>query len=248
MVNERNIKAEFSARLKEASADAGFVGRGLGKRITDALAEQGVKVSGPAVWKWLNSKSIPDSGNIFALSRWLGVRPEWLEYGRGGKNFDEMHRAQDKIDELLEGVHTAPSKNNETEVPFYKNIELAAKHNNLNNKNYIEETLHFPRAILSKYEILPKDVIAFPVHDDSMSPIIPKGSTVFVSMGYTNIVDGGIYFIEQEDLFRVRLLYRQLGGKLIIRSYNSEEFPDEEADINTVKIIGRVFCWTVMAW
>ena len=31
----------------------------------------------------MNAAAIPDSVNILALSRWLHVRPEWLEYGRG---------------------------------------------------------------------------------------------------------------------------------------------------------------------
>ncbi len=248
MVNENSIKAEFSARLKEACVDAGFVGRGLGKRITDALVEQGVKVSGPAVWKWLNGESIPDSSNILALSRWLGVRPEWLEYGRGGKKTDGRYREQVKPRELSKWDNTTPIDDSEVEVPFYKSIELAASASHANNEDYNGDRLRFSRSTLRRYEISPKDVAAFPVHGDSMAPIIPNGSTVFISKGHASIVDGGIYFIEQEDLFRVRLLYRQLGGRLIIRSYNSEEFPDEEADINTVKIIGRVFCWTVIAW
>ncbi|MGX8895162.1 helix-turn-helix domain-containing protein, partial [Enterobacter cloacae] len=56
--------------------------------ITEALAKQGIKVSAPAVWKWLNGESVPDSTNILALSQWLDVRAEWLEYGRGAKKND----------------------------------------------------------------------------------------------------------------------------------------------------------------
>mgnify|MGYP002094702703 CR=1 FL=1 len=46
------------------------------------MKSQGITVSEPGIWKWLNASAIPDQTNILALSRWLGVRPEWLEYGR----------------------------------------------------------------------------------------------------------------------------------------------------------------------
>lgn len=45
MVKIKNEKAEFTERLQTACLEAGVAGRGLGKRITDALSEQGIKVS-----------------------------------------------------------------------------------------------------------------------------------------------------------------------------------------------------------
>ena len=92
----------------------------------------------------------------------------------------------------------------------------------------------------------PKIVCAFPVHGESMEPIIPNGTTVFVNCNDKKIVDGGVYFIEQDDLFRVKVLLRLPGGKLIISSYNSVDYPDEIADIESVKVVGRVFNMSVM--
>jgi phage repressor protein C with HTH and peptisase S24 domain len=45
---------------------------------------------------------------------------------------------------------------------------------------------------------------------------------------------------------RIKQLYRKPGGKLIIRSYNNEAYPDEEADIDDVEIIGRLFWYSVL--
>ncbi|HHR6050796.1 TPA: LexA family transcriptional regulator [Providencia alcalifaciens] len=247
MVKVNNEKAEFTKRLQLACLEAGVAGRGLGRRITDALSEQGIKVSGPAVWKWLNAEAIPDSSNILALSRWLGVRPEWLEYGRGSKVTDGVPISEVKSGEVQVWDSSSELGDDEVFIPYFKSIELAAGCGHCNNEDYNGHKLKFSRSTLRKYGADPANVVSFPVHGDSMSPVIPNGSTVTVDMGHTNIVDGGIYAIEQGDLFRVKLLYRQ-PEKLIIKSYNSDEFPDEETETSKVKIIGRVINWSVMAW
>ncbi|ENZ0268627.1 helix-turn-helix transcriptional regulator [Morganella morganii] len=247
MVKANDAKAEFTARLQEACLDAGLAGRGLGKRITDALSEQGIKISGPAVWKWLNGESIPDSTNILALSKWLGVRPEWLEYGRGSKVTDGV-----PISEIKQGAvdvwdSSSPLDDDEVFIPYFSSIELAAGCGHCNNEDYNGHKLKFSRATLRRYGADPANVVSFPVHGDSMSPVIPDGSTVTVDMGHKNIVDGGIYAIEQDELFRVKLLYRQ-PGKIVIKSYNADEFPEEETETHKLKVIGRVINWSVMAW
>lgn len=247
MVKTNNEKTEFTERLQLACLEAGVAGRGLGKRITDALSEQGIKVSGPAVWKWLNAESIPDSSNILALSKWLGVRPEWLEYGRGSKGIDGIPINEITASEVQVWDSSSELEDDEVFIPYFKSIELAAGCGHCNNEDYNGFKLKFSRSTLRRYGADPANVVAFPVHGDSMSPVIPNGSTVTVDMGHTNIVDGGIYAIEQGDLFRVKLLYRQ-PEKLIIKSYNSDEFPDEETESSKVKIIGRIINWSVMAW
>lgn len=79
-----------------------------------------------------------------------------------------------------------------------------------------------------------------------MEPVLPDGTTVTVDCANNRIVDGAIYAIDQDEFFRVKLLYRLPGRKLSIRSYNKDEFPDEEADMDDVKIIGRVIHYSVM--
>lgn len=83
MVKRDKTKEEFSQRLNAACSYAGVAGRGLGTGIVKALKAQGIVVSSAAVWKWLNNVGMPDSQKLMALSQWLGVRAEWLEYGVG---------------------------------------------------------------------------------------------------------------------------------------------------------------------
>ncbi|PHM67541.1 repressor [Xenorhabdus stockiae] len=240
-------KVEFTKRLKEACLDAGFAGRGLGRKITDALAEQKIKVSGPAVWKWLNSESIPDSSNILALSRWLEVRPEWLEYGRGSKEQDGIPLSKVEAEEIQSWDSISPAPDDEVAIPFFTSIEQAAENGYHINEEHNGFKVRFSLSVLRRYGADPANVMALSVYGDSMSPVIPNGSTVTVDRGHQNIVDGGIYVIKQDELFRIKLLYRQ-PGKLIVRSFNSAEFADEITEIQNVKIIGRVIHWSVMAW
>lgn len=80
MVKKDDLKEEFSKDF--ALHCLMLAGRGQAGRIREAMKSQGITVSEPGIWKWLNASRIPDQTNILALSRWLGVRPEWLEYGR----------------------------------------------------------------------------------------------------------------------------------------------------------------------
>lgn len=245
MVKNDN-KAEFTKRLQEACLDAGVAGRGLGKRIIDALAEQNIKVSSPAVWKWLNSESIPESSNILALSQWLDIRPEWLEYGRGAKRNDGISIKEVTL--VKQWDNNTPIERDEVEIPFYSSIELAAGYGSCAIDNQKAKLLRFSRSTLNQYGVQPSEAVAFKVHGDSMSPVIPDGSVVTISTGHTKIVDGGIYAIEQGDLLRIKILHRLPNNKIIIRSYNSIDYPDESSTLEEVKILGRVFNWSVMGW
>ncbi|EQB2849015.1 phage repressor protein C, partial [Escherichia coli] len=81
MVKKDELKEAFSKRLLQALLDAGVGGRGQAKRIQNAMKLRGIDISEPGIWKWLNSASIPEKTSILALSDWLSVKPEWLEYG-----------------------------------------------------------------------------------------------------------------------------------------------------------------------
>ncbi|TCT93314.1 hypothetical protein [Pseudomonas sp. LP_4_YM] len=83
MVEIEKIRADFSRRLHQACNLAGVRERGRAVDIQAELKRRGVKASTTAIGKWLNGESIPEPDKLIPLSDWLGVRPEWLEYGRG---------------------------------------------------------------------------------------------------------------------------------------------------------------------
>ncbi|ETS31122.1 hypothetical protein BB987_09430 [Photorhabdus temperata] len=60
------------------------------------------------------------------------------------------------------------------------------------------------------------------------------------------IIDGKVYAIEQDGLKRLKCLYRRPKGKILIRSYNRDEYEDEVTDEDQVLIIGRMFWYSVL--
>lgn len=235
----------FADRLNLAMKMRGF---------TQVELAEAADMAQPSVWK-LTSGKAKSSRKIVEISNALRVDPVWLSTGEGDvPDFLKSDKAKDGIPvkdfkprEVAEWDSGTPLDDDEVEVPYYKSIELAAGNGCNGGSDNNGYKLRFSRSTLRRYGISPKDVASFPVHGESMSPVIPNGTTVFVNCGDKTIVDGGIYFIEQDGLLRIKQLLRQ-PGKLIIRSYNSIDFPDEEADPTTVKIVGRVFNWSVMAY
>ncbi|MCR2795469.1 helix-turn-helix transcriptional regulator [Enterobacter kobei] len=257
MVKKDDLKEEFSKRLRAALLDAGVGGRGQAGRIREAMKSQGIAVSEPGIWKWLNASAIPDQTNILALSRWLGVRPDWLEYGRNEPE-PEILRESSIPPESEWGTVDAWDKNtplpaDEVEVPYLKDIEFACGDGRVQCEDHNGFKLRFSKSTLRRVGANTdgSGVLCFPATGDSMEPIIPDGTTVAVDTNNKRIVDGKLYAIGQADggsgqLKRIKQLYRKPGGKLIIRSYNNDSYPDEEADIEDVEIIGRLFWYSVL--
>lgn len=215
----------------------------LAKKMTQLELAERVGVTPQSVQQW-ESHTIPRNDRVVEVARALGVDAHWLLFG--DPPIDGIKPSEHRPRGVSEWDSSTPLNDDEVEVPYYKNIELAAGHGcngGIDNNGY---KLRFSRSTLRRYGISPQDVSSFPVHGDSMEPLIPNGTTVFVNEGDKTIVDGGVYFIEQDDLLRVKVLFRQPGGKIIIRSYNSIDYPDEIADANSVKVVGRVFNISVM--
>lgn len=253
MVKKEDLKEEFSKRLRAALLDAGVGGRGQAGRIREAMKSQGIQVSEPGIWKWLNASAIPDQTNILALSRWLGVRPEWLEYGR--ENMRDEKQTESSIPPESEwGTVDAWDKNtplpdDEVEVPFLKDIEFACGDGRVQNEDHNGFKLRFSKATLRRVGANTdgSGVLCFPAAGNSMEPVIPDGATVAVDTGNKRIVDGELYAINQGELKRIKQIYRKPGGKLLIRSVN-REYDDEEADESEVEIIGFVFWYSVLRY
>ena len=80
---------------------------------------------------------------------------------------------------------------------------------------------------------------------DSMEPKIVDGCTIGIDPKDIDVIDGKIYAIRQDDLYRVRVLHRVKAGYRIV-SPNSEEFPEESDTIENVVVLGRVFWVSTM--
>ncbi|QIQ73206.1 MULTISPECIES: LexA family transcriptional regulator [Pseudomonas syringae group] len=145
-----------------------------------------------------------------------------------------------------------PLDDDEVYVPFLKEVELSAG----NGRTAIEVSparkLRFGKATLRRQGVQFDKVVCVTVHGDSMSPMLPDGSTIGVDTGSTSVRDGKTYAINQSGQLRVKILHRLPDGGIRLRSFNRDEYPDEEYSLEEmerrdISIIGRVF-WSSVLW
>ncbi|MEG2265028.1 XRE family transcriptional regulator [Hafnia paralvei] len=233
----------FSERLDKAMKESGYTQGSLAKAVGMAQS---------SVWK-LVSGGAQGSRRLVDIARVLGVRPEWLADGSEPMRLGGVspHNPKSTIPPESEWGTVTPWDSNtplpddEVEVPFYKDIEMAAGAGRCTDTDYNGFKLRFSKATLRRMGVEFENVFCCPVAGDSMEPLIPDGTTIAVDRGNKTIRDGKMYAIEQDGLFRVKVLYAMPGKKVRVRSYN-EEYDDEEATLDALDIIGRVFWWSVL--
>ena len=218
-------------RLKLAMYDAG---------VTQSWLAARVGVSQGAIQK-LTSGKAQSSGRIVDIAKALAVDPVWLSTGEG------KMAAPTTPEQRMFGIDSwdekTPLNDDEVEIPFLKDIEFACGDGSYATDDYNGLKLRFSKSTLRKVGANSDGagVLCFAAHGNSMEPVISDGSTVAINCHDKRIVDGKIYGINQGGWKRLKILYRSGPDKLTVRSFNNEEYPDEEVDMNTLEILGRMF-------
>ena len=138
----------------------------------------------------------------------------------------------------------------EVALPFFREVELSAGSGSWQVQENHGCKLRFAKSTLKKQGVQEQNAYCVTVKGTSMEPVLPDGSVVGIDTASTSIIDGKAYAIDQSGELRVKLLYRIAGGGIRLRSYNSEEYPDEIHDQgkeNNIKILGKVF-WHSVLW
>lgn len=169
----------------------------------------------------------------------------------------ESHPAKYQIDQakpyILGEFDTWDSKTplspDEVEIPFYKEVELSAGNGSVVQRESTGFKLRFAKSTLRRYNIQPDMAACVVVSGNSMEPVLPDQATVGIDTGNTKIKDGDMYAIDHGGMLRVKVLHRLPGGGLRLRSFNRDEYPDEDCSpeqANQVKVLGRVFWYSVL--
>lgn len=235
----------------------------ISERIKFLLAREGLKqrdlaealsTSPQTVNNWIKRDALSREA-AQQISEKFGYSLDWLLNGEGSpkKDLESNIPPESEWGTIEVWDSNTPLGNDEVEVPFLKDIEFACGDGRIHSEDHNGFKLRFSKATLRRIGANSdgSGVLCFPATGDSMEPVIPDGTTVAVDTNNKRVVDGKLYAIGQADggnnqLKRIKLLYRKPGGKLIIRSYNSAAYPDEEADIDDVEIIGRLFWYSVL--
>lgn len=219
----------FAARIdREPTQVSRLIGsnptKNIGNRLARHIEESFGKPSG-----WLDlvheGRAAVSEARAESNAEWLGPMDPWS---------DETALEEDEV-----------------EVPLYKEVELAAGAGRTEVRAVPGRKLRFSYATLRAAGVDPAAAICAQLTGNSMEPLIMDGSTIGVDTGMTNVVDGEIYALEHGGMLRVKFLYRLPGGGLRLRSFNREEYADEdytpdEIAHQSLRVIGWVFWWSTI--
>ena len=233
----------------------------LKDRLEELMAEHGLTtqqqladfagVSKGLVGQWFNGSTGLGAKPLLAFGKKTRFSTQWLADGTGekyqstspGKPIESNATAFAVVETWQDGT---PLNDAECEVPFLKEVRLAAGAGTFEAADFNGYKLRFHESSLRRKGINPKDVVCVSADGNSMEPVFPDGATLGVDTSQKHIKDGKIYAINHDGWLRTKILYRLPGNRIRIHSYNEDEHQDEEVDAADIQIIGRVFWWSVL--
>ena len=227
---------EFKDRLRKARIEKNISQVELGRLTGESQSKIAALESGR------NKKPT----NTVQLAEILGVSAYWLETGKG-----EMHPspAQDEIKDIhrpmLWSSNDPLPEDDYTFAPYMKEQAFCGGPGSFEIPDYNGFRLPFGKATLRRKSISPDKVFCCTLTGDSMEERIAEDAAIAVDAGEKTIRDGKIYAFRHGDLFRVKYLSRLPGGRVKIKSHNPA-YEDEEAGLEDIEVIGRVFWWSVL--
>lgn len=232
----------------------------LAQNIRDRMAAIGMtqkelaeraNISQVMVHKLVSGKTTTTS-KLLDLAKALGCSAEELQYGTDKISQNQSLKVESNA-QWAGGFETwdknTPLDEDEIEVPFYMEVELAAGAGIADIREYYGPKLRFSKSTLRRQGVSVSEARCVKVNGNSMEPVLPHGSTVGVDTSQTNIIDGKMYAIDHDGMLRVKMLYKLPGGGMRLRSYNTDEWPDEHIShdqLKHIKIIGKVFWYSVL--
>lgn len=235
------VREEFAKRLKKALSINGKNGWGEG-----AFLAKITNVTAKASNKWLNAEALPNREKILQLSKSLNVNSLWLEYGEGEITKNEVNLKD--ADNLKVYNENDPVEDDEIEVPIIKEVELSAGFGRVPVSELKTNSIRFTKTMLIKMGVSFGGAICVYVSGNSMEPFIKDGALVGLDTENTNIIDGKVYAVViDNELTRVKQLYRLPNNRVRLRSFNRDEYEDEEYSLDDIRVVGKVF-WSSVLW
>lgn len=227
----------LAERLKLARSKAG---------LSQSKVAEAVGISQPT-YQALESGKVQKTSYMMEIANALQVSPNWLATGQGEMNTPHLPTNLDtELSAVSEWSDETPLDDDEVAIPFYKEIAFACGNGAFNYEDYGNRKLRMGKYTLKSLGISFNEAFAATARDDSMTPYIQDGDTIFVDRGRTDIKDGRIFAIRFGELHYCKRLYRNPDGSVRIVSDNSDEFPEmtaTRADIQAgvFEVIGWVF-------
>ncbi|WP_353243563.1 helix-turn-helix transcriptional regulator [Providencia sp.] len=226
----------------------------IAKRLLEARVKAGMSQADLAEKVGVSQQSIQkiESGQTSAprrvadIAKAVNVSAHWLQFGAQDENGKKTEFEVKEWEDI-------PVYNDTdfVDIPVL-DIELAAGCGS--NAEVIESeeyTYPFRRDELRKYGVSASNAKIVKIVGNSLFPVLNGGDLVAIDVSNKKIKDGDLYAIRDGVLLRVKILIYRPDGGLIIRSFNRDEYPDEQLPrseaVTRVHVIGRVF-WSSRSW
>ena len=214
--------------------------------------------------KWFSDKVVPEKDRSYVSQLISGKTPSFGEKAARRLEMENnmpafyLDAPQSKTTENISSNikdlgsfdlwdRNTPLNNDEVAVPFYQDVRLSAGNGFADDiVDYNNFKLRFSKSTLRKQGVQYENAVCVIAEGNSMEPVIPDGTTVGIDLGNKTIRDGKIYAINHGGLLRIKLLYNMPNEQVKIRSYNSDEHPDEIAELQDISVLGKVFWYSVL--
>lgn len=214
--------------------------------------------------KWFSDKVVPEKDRSYVSQLISGKTPSFGEKAARRLEMENnmpafyLDTPQSKTTENISSNikelgsfdlwdRNTPLNSDEVAVPFYQDVRLSAGNGFADDiEDYNNFKLRFSKATLRKQGVQFENAVCVIADGNSMEPVIPDGTTVGIDLGNKTIRDGKIYAINHGGLLRIKLLYNMPNEQVKIRSYNSDEHPDEIAELKDISVLGKVFWYSVL--
>ncbi|AKJ41469.1 XRE family transcriptional regulator [Pragia fontium] len=217
------------------------------------LAEK-INVSQQSINK-IESGQTRSPRNLDKLAEALDVSPQWLLFGDEPSVVKQVDVYDSEIKASSLRVEEWESMNHDkdefVEVTVL-NVEAACGDGAMPDNEHEVYALPFRRYTLRRMGVNARNARVVRVIGNSMAPMLRSGDVVGIdTANNSTIIDGDLYAIRDGNLIRVKQLIPRPDGGVIIKSFNSTDYPDEhltrEEIEQRIHIIGRVF-WSSTLW
>ena len=198
----------------------------------------------------------PSDRQISRIAEYFNISTDRLR-GRGDIHTPAVSEPELRHPELRDIClwdDDTPVAADEVSIPFLRQVELAAGSGRFAIEESERAKLRFGKRSLRHNGVEFDQAKCVTVRGDSMLPVLRDGATVGVNAGkrtLDEVIDGDLYAVNHNGQLRVKQLYRLAGG-IRLRSFNRDEFPDEDYAYNDLEdeqlvILGHVFWWGMYA-
>ncbi|MFT7338140.1 MAG: phage repressor protein C with HTH and peptisase S24 domain [Marinobacter maritimus] len=215
-----------------------------------------------AVGHYLSGRREPSLDQLESLASYFKTDLGWMISGEPSKSpyqaYAEYLVGNENLGDELEFIghmdawdSNTPLDDDEVELPLFREVELAAGAGQTEVIENHGAKLRFAKSTLARAGVQKENAACAFVRGNSMEPVMPDGTCVGVNTGDKDIRDGEIYAIDHDGMLRVKYLHRRPGGGIKIVSQNAmehetEEYSAQQVGDSNIRIIGRVFWWSVL--